>query len=413
MNQNPFASNTFANIWSKHFFKSKKPLDFSFIKHLRFAKHSKLPLYYNIGNKLTNGNFYTINKNETDFKNNTFLIRDIPSYHDVQVAKNKVLKTKIIFQYEGFTSKIANYNSLDDYLKHIYKSNSRSKLRRNINRLETCFDVEYTMYYGEISNDTYHSVFNEFYRLFEKRYNDKGEPCGELEPKLWAYYTELGLALIREKKASLFVIYCDKKPVGITFSYHIDDILIEALTVFDIDFYRFNIGHTMILKMLQWSFENNIKLFDFTQGEFEYKKRWSDSTYKTNYHVLYDSNSIKSIVLANILNIYFNSKRKFRELKLNKLYHSFKHKAFGRKKTNKVTQYRFNIEETESHSIDFNLLVSINLNNYSCNTLKRALYDYLYKNPELARNIKLFKLNDSVYYARGKNSVLKIYQDAK
>ena len=35
----------------------------------------------------------------------------------------------------------------------------------------------------------------------------------------------------------------------------------------------------------------------FTQGEFEYKKRWSDSTYKTNYHVLYDSNSIKSTLL--------------------------------------------------------------------------------------------------------------------
>ena len=215
--------------------------------------------------------------------------------------------------------------------------------------------------------------------------------------------------IIREKKASLFVIFCDKKPVGITFSYHVNDILIEALTVFDIDFYRFNIGHTMILKMLEWSFENNIKLFDYTQGDFEYKKRWSDSTYKTNYHVLYDSKSFKSIVLANILNIYFNSKRKFRELKLNSLYHNFKHKLIGRRITDNVTKDKFSIEEAES--IDVKSLVPINLNDDNYNSVKRTLNDYLYKNPELFRNIKLFMLNDSVYYAQGKYKTLKIIRN--
>ena len=409
MNQNPFATNTFASIWFKHFHKSKKPLDFSFIKHLKFAEHGKFSLYYNAGNKLTNGNFYKIDEKENDFNRKTFLIRDIPSYHDMEIIKSKGLKTKVIFQYEGFTTRIENYKSLDDYLRHIYKSNSRSKLRRNVNRLESCFDVEYKMYYGEISDDTYYSIFNNFYELFEKRYSDKGEPCGELEPKIWAYYTELGLVLIREKMASLFVIYCDKKPVGITFSYHIDDILIEALTVFDIDFYKFNIGHTMILKMLEWSFENNIKLFDYTQGDFEYKKRWSDSTYKTNYHVLYDSKSVKSILLANILNIYFNSKRKFRELKLNRIYHNFKHKLFGSRITNNVNKDRFIIQEAES--IDVNSLIPINLNDESQNALKRALNEYLYKNPESFRNIKVLKLNDSIYYAQCKNKILKIIRD--
>src|SRR5690606_31807224 len=91
------------------------------------------------------------------------------------------------------------------------------------------------------------------------------------------------------------------------------DTLIEALTVFDIDFYRYNIGHTTILKMLEWSFENNIKIFDYTQGDFEYKKRWSSDTYQTHYHLLYDSKSITSAFIANFVAFYFNFKRVFRE----------------------------------------------------------------------------------------------------
>lgn len=413
MNSNPFASETFIRIWSKHFNNSNIPKKFDFINHVKCVEHSKLPLFYNAGNKLTNGNFYDIYKNENDFKNKTFLIRDIPSYHGLQPKNYSALKIKTIFQYQGYTTKINDYDSLDNYLKHIYKSNTRSKLRRNVNRLEACFDVEYVMFNGDISDDTFHSVFDNFYKLFERRYTDKGEPCGELDPKIWSYYTELGLALIREKKASLFVIYCDKKPAGITFSYHVEQILIEALTVFDIDFYRFNIGHTMILKMLQWSFENNIQLFDYTQGDFEYKKRWSDSTYKTHYHVLYDSKSVKSILMANFLQGYFNGKRKFRELKLNKIYHNFVHKLYRDRKTINTSISNFNIEVVESQVIDLNSMVLVDINGDNCNSIRRSLYDYLYGKPELVKNIKIYKVNDNVYYVQGQKNLLKIVRDAK
>lgn len=413
MNQNPFASNTYMRIWSKHFDNSKQSLEFNFIKHILFTKHNWFPLFFNVGNKLTNGNFYEISKVENDYKGKTFLIRDIPSYYNLHKSNSEELKIKSIFQYRGFTAKIGNYKNIEEYLRIIYKSNTRSKLRRNINRLESCFSVEYKMYFGVITDETYYSVFDSFYKLFEKRYVDKGEPCGELDPKVWAYYTELCLALIREEKGSLFVIYCDEVPVGITFSYHVNDILIEALTVFDIDYYRFNIGHTMILKMLDWSFKNNITLFDYTQGEFEYKKRWSDSNYNTYYHILYDSISLKSSLVANLLQVYFYSKRKFRELKLNTKYHKLKHKLFGTRSVNISPSTNFLIEVLSEDIPDFKNLESINFNDKYYTTLRRSLYDFLYKNPELARSIKVYKQNGNTYFAQCKTSLLKIIRDDK
>jgi hypothetical protein len=411
MNQNPFATETFARIWSKHFNNLKTVDKFNFINHVLFAQLKAFPLFYNVGNKLTNGNFYTVVDNAADFKGKTFLIRDIPSYYNISLTNSNELKTKFVFQYRGYTTQVTKYNSLDDYLRSIYKSNTRSKLRRNINRLEACFDVEYIMYYGDISENTYNFVFQRFYKLFEKRYADKGEPCGELEPKLWSYYTELGLALINEKKASLFVIYCNKVPVGITFSYHIEDILIEALTVFDIDFYKFNIGHTSILKMLEWSFENKIRLFDYTQGNFEYKKRWSDSHYDTYYHVLYDSKSVQSSLLANFMTVYFNSKRLFRDLKLNTVYHNVTQKIFGRNNNVILNSENYKVQVVSEDSMIFNDLFPVDIQNEAYSALRRALYDFLYMNPEKIKNINVFQLDDSTYYARGINSTLRLTRD--
>ena len=75
--------------------------------------------------------------NSDDYKKKVFLIRDIPSYYTTNDVKAKSnLKLKKILQYEGYITKVSEYLNLEEYMKTIYKSNSRSKFRRNINRLE-------------------------------------------------------------------------------------------------------------------------------------------------------------------------------------------------------------------------------------------------------------------------------------
>ncbi|MGY0392420.1 GNAT family N-acetyltransferase [Bizionia sp. KMM 8389] len=411
MISNPFSSDIFVDVWSKHF--NKKPvIGFKFIKPISFYKHRYIPCYINSGNKLTNGLTYTLNLDETDYKNKVFLVRDIPSYQHLQgVGNESRLKIKKVFQYEGYITHVHKYESLDAYLKSVYKSNTRSKLRRNIKRLEANFTVNYKMYYGEIDQETFASVFDSFYALFDKRYSNKGEPCGELEPKLWAFYTELAYKMINNKQASLFVIYCDDIPVGITFSYHFETILVEALTVFDIDFYRYNIGHTTILKMLEWSFENDVEIFDYTQGDFDYKKRWSDDSYLTHYHILYDSKSVKSKLVAGFLEYYFNCKRVFRERNYSAKIHQFKHRLFGSYNKKTVALDVYKVENATEILESLSHLKQIDIKALSYMSQRKALYDYLYMNPDLVKNLVFFKGNNHTIYAKGSNGILKIVKD--
>ncbi|PNQ73021.1 GNAT family N-acetyltransferase [Hanstruepera neustonica] len=411
MTKNPFITETFIKTWCNHFYDSKLPNGFQFIKDIVFVKHAFFPYYVNIGKNLTNG--ITCNLQDDvydDFKGKTFLIRDLPTYQNFDKPKGKRLKLKKVSQYQGYITQVKKYDSLDHYLKTIYKSNSRSKLRRNVSRLEACFKVDYTMYHGHISETEFENVFDTFYKLLEKRYSDKGEPCGELDPLIWNYYCDLAYKMINEKTASLFVIYCDDLPIGVTFSYHFGNILIEALTVFDIDYYRFNIGHTTILKMLEWSFENGIEIFDYTQGDFDYKKRWSDETYDTYYYILYDSKSLKSILTAGFLQNYFYLKRFLRDKKFNEKYHHIKHKLFPRYAANHMSSESFSVEVMTDSIPDFETLEPIDFYSDYYNSERRALYDFLYMNPERASFLKIYE-KDGIYYVSGKKQAFKIYKN--
>lgn len=412
MIKNPFSSNTFKAVWLKHFNADKPELITHVIKPVSFYKHAFMPCYINVGNKLTNGLNYELNTNSTDYNGRVFLVRDIPSYQeDCVLEKTSSLKLKKVFQYEGYITRVGNYESLDTYLNTIYKSNTRSKLRRNISRLEANFTVDYTMYHDAISKGDFDVVFDSFYRLFEKRYTNKGEPCGELEPSLWAFYTELAFKMINEGTASLFVIYCDSKPIGITFSYHFDTILVEALTVFDIDFYRYNIGHTTIFKMLEWSFKNGIKIFDYTQGDFDYKKRWSDDRYQTSYHILYDSKSIKSRLTASLLEKYFNFKREFRDHNYSAKVHSLKHQLIGGTKNKAILLDAYKVEVVKDDSVLEDLKRPIDIDSDLYVSQRKALYDYLYMNPEPAKNLDIYLNENNALLVKGKNSLLKIVRD--
>ena len=409
---NPFVSKTYTQIWSKHFNNSKSGKEFNFIENVSFVKNKLPHLYQNLGVNLTSGITYKLNDNQfDDYKGKTFIIRDIPTYHEIEEPDSiSSLKLKKIFQYEGFTTEVSNFDDLDHYMKTIFKSNSRYKFRRNMERLEACFDIVYTMYHGVISKQEFDYVFEEFYKLFDKRYTDKQEICGELQPELWAYYCDLAYNMILEKTASLFVIYNDKKPIGITFNYHFGSIFIEALTVFDIDYYKFNIGHTTIYKLLDWSFNNGVTLFDFTHGDFDYKRRWSNNTYQKNHHLLYDSSSIYSRLLALYIEKMFNFKRILRDKKVIKKYHDLKYKIANISSKKKLEFISYTVEPLEESKpvIDKKLLV--NIYDESMMSQRKAVFDYFYKYPESVKDVKFYKHNNSegIYYALGNENVLII-----
>tara|TARA_R110002049_G_scaffold116271_3_gene268720 strand:- start:220 stop:1062 length:843 start_codon:yes stop_codon:yes gene_type:complete len=255
-------------------------------------------------------------------KNKVALIYDVPEYFNI---KTKVLPKKIglikVRQYQGLLTNLETFTNFNSYFAATFSKKSRYKFNSYLKNLESSFDISYKHFYGSIESDTYCKIFERFNALLKKRFEDKLESNNNLDTKEWDFYFNSSLELILEKKASLFVIYNGEIPIGISLNYFSEDILFFAMTVFDIDYFKYNIGKVHLMKLYQWCFEHNINTFDLSKGYYDYKERWSNVSYNFEYHIYYDSNSMRAFAMAQLLKAFFKLKQFLRDKEINKKLH--------------------------------------------------------------------------------------------
>ena len=323
MTNNPFTSDTFTKIWSTHFNDNNPAKTFNFIKGISFYKHPRLNLFTNIGRNLTKGISYELEDGGNfDFKKKVFLLYDIPEFFGVKSNYgNKNLGFYSIKQYPGFLIDINKYASVEEYMQSTFSKRSRYKLNKYKKKLEFCFNIRYKTYCGDISREEYDKVFSFFNKLLKKRFLDKQIRNNNLDPDEWNFYHDVAFPLIIERKASLFVIYDNDKPIAVTLNYLSDDILFAAITVFDIDYAKFNVGSATIMKQIEWCLVNKIKILDFSKGFFDYKERWGNKKYDFEYHIYYDKKSFLSNSLAYSLKTFFLLKQTLRDKHVNEKLH--------------------------------------------------------------------------------------------
>ncbi|MGY8915087.1 MAG: GNAT family N-acetyltransferase, partial [Flavobacteriales bacterium] len=353
---NPFTSQTFSKIWLAHFNKNKPLFTLKGLEGLSFVKPWSLPIYVNVGMTHTKGVSYTFNQQEqVDLKNKVLLIYDVPTFFDLEIATlNSSLQFKKSRQYPGYLIHLDNYTDIGHYMSSSFSKSSRYKLNKYKKRLEDSFDISYKMFLGDISKEEYDSVFEHFKILLEKRFLDKGITNNNLDPDEWDFYHEVAYPLILEKKASLFVIYEGNTPIGVTLCYFSENILFDAITVFDIDYEKFHLGSVTIMKLIEWSLENNIKIFDFSKGYFDYKKRWANKEYHFEYHIYHDSNSISAKIIAWSILEFFSLKQKLRDKKVNEKIHKLRF-HLKNKKVEDTTKpiYHFSDLDQEINASEF------------------------------------------------------------
>ncbi|WP_353777538.1 GNAT family N-acetyltransferase [Winogradskyella sp. 3972H.M.0a.05] len=402
MNKHPFNQPTFQDVWSEHFNGSKSSVNYKSIQGVKFYKKSNSTLV-NIGKNITNGNYYSINADEKDYKGKTFIIYDVPSYFEIEAGNNNALKTKTVRQYKGFTSQLAEFETFDAFFSAQFKSKSRYKYRRNISRLEANFDISYKIFHGDISTDEYETLCKFLKKNLQRRFGSLGLDNNIVSK--WDYYYDLMYKMVVNKEAVMTAIYNKDMPIGISFSFLSDSILLFAITSFDIDYMRYNLGHTSIIKLMQWCFENGYNVYDFSKGEYIYKDRWTNHDYDYQCHILYDSKSLKASLTANYYAKYFKLKQYLRDKKVNRLYTQLKFKL---KNKQDFTIQAYNIEKLES-KFDSNNKEIINLQDEGYASLRYALYQYLYLNPEKVDAITCYKDNASgAYYAIGEVNKLML-----
>lgn len=415
MKNNPFISEKFVSIWLKHFNDSKSALKFNFIKGVTFVKNKYLPLYINSGKNLTNGISYSLTEDAKDYKRKVFFLYDIPEYFEVNSSPTQPLKVKKIRQYKGYLANLEKYSNVDDFLKDNFSSKSKGALNSCKRRLELCFNIEYKMYYGNnISKETYDSVFKHFNLLLKKRYTGKQIDNHYLSQKKWTYVYELIYPLILEKKASLFVVYNENTPIAVSLCYvSPDNAAFGGLTVFDIDYSKFDLGFIGIMKQLEWCIHEKIKVLDYSKGDFEYKKRWGNKIYDFEYHIYYDSRSIFSRFLASVISVFFKSKQYLREQDLHTRFHKITFFLKGKKKK-KVAPKNFEMTPIKNLK-NLGDLLKIEMNDDNFQFLKEHIFKFLYRYSENINDINIYTIVNSSnsYIIAAKSHNVKITFDSK
>ncbi|PWH82411.1 hypothetical protein DIS18_09155 [Algibacter marinivivus] len=354
---------------------------------------NKLPDFY----KTSNSNFteklnYTNAYNDfPDIKNNLVLVKDIPSYISLETkALPKNIKHLSIDYYKGFAIKLDDVDNLQGYLKTRFGSSSRYKLRRSIKKLESAFDISYKMYFGEIDDIEYRFVFDEFFELLKIRSIEKGIPNnGNLNRK--EYYQNLVLPLIKQKKASLFVIYNGKKPIDICLNFHADTLVFQLIRTYDICYSKFNTGYIDLMKQIEWCLDNNVRFITFSYGDFYWKRRWCNFIYPYSFDVFYNKNSIKSIIKALKLISNLKLRHKLRERGIIDKFHEIKAKI-----DNKITASKE--PNVEISDIDFNVKINVgeklNLYDSKYSIIRKLAFDFLFNFNEKEKDIKFYNIEN-------------------
>lgn len=388
--QNPFLSQTFIEIWSKHFLLKHLKKVFEFI-NIGFYKPSLFPIYVNLGATLTKGVSYNLKAlaSAKELKQKALLIYDVPAYFNKNEKSNNEVSVIKVKQYPGYLINLKKYNGLNHYLTKVFSKSSRQKFKRYSQRLEQCYNIHYKMYFGAISIEEYNHVFNAFHALLTKRFIGKQTVNNNLFEHEWNFYRAVVYPLILEKKASLNVIYNANQPISIRLNYYSDTIVFDAITVFDTDYSKFHLGKISILKILEWVFEQPYEIFDFSKGYFDYKESWSDQSYNFEYHLLYNSASITSSSLAFFTAYYFRLKHFLRTQKLNEKFHSLQFLLKHNKKA--ISEYLIKEVTDETLNIEPKNLTPIVLDN-TVSYLKKPANDFLYLSKAHCNDLKVFKL---------------------
>lgn len=373
-----------------------------------FEKNSIFPFYNSVYN---NSNNQTLLNDDLEGskidKKHIYVVNCIPPYFDLGMNKDlpfKAIKTSLR---RGFLINLDGYYNLEDYLKNQLGSKRSKKMRSGIRRLETCFDIQYKMFFGEIEKDEYLNLMDNLEMMIKKRFSQKNKEHTGL--KNWNSYVDKVYSLILYRKASLFTIYDDKKPIVIGIGFHSQNIFNSAITSYDIDYSKFGLGNIAVVKKLEWCFQNKFDILDMLWGELDYKKQWCNVIHDYESHILYNDQMFFQKIAAN----FIGRMLLFKKYLLKKGILPFDWiKQFQMKSSIKVEDANQNYESTNVEGLpSIENLQQIEINNVEYAFLKKAVYDFQYATSQNSKQVKVFKSrnDEKTYFISGKGGVLKLF----
>jgi hypothetical protein len=342
-----------------------------------------------------------------------FQIDDVPEYLNTTLRRDLAdLRIKEVNTYEGSLINLTKFKNLEDYMNNVLSSQRRATLRRCEKRLQLCIRPVYKMYFGGIDKPEYDKIFKACHQMLLRRHQQKNTYWEELE--FWQQRYDSLYRSILQKKASIFTIYHNERPIAIYVNSTHGHILDIDVIAYDIDYSKFKLGFIALTSVIQWAFENNFRLVDMSKGDFYYKERFRTGNYIFKKQLIYDAADIRSAIRANLtlwkLSLTYKLLPILKMLKINKLYRSFvRNKKKSLFKNVQVHSPKFRIEKSDKvPSVES--LIKINIDDGKYSFLREKFFDFLFLNFEFDKDVSVYhsRKNSADYYFMGKETAQKL-----
>lgn len=298
-----------------------------------------------------------------------------------------------------------------EYLKSKFSTNSRVRILKKMKRLEASYNITYKVYFGHIEKNNYDNLITITHEMLSRRFEQRNDTNYVLNS--WEKYKELLFHLINTKKASLFVIYNNDKPIQVSVNFHYQKTLFFYILAHNIDYSQFGLGNIAVYKGVEWCIENKYQYLDMGNGELEYKKRWCNYNYQLETHIYYNKNSMKAYTIANCELLIIKVKNVLKTVINSTLYSKLKTSILTIKKSKKPTDITEYTSEkiTDLKHYNNNLKGIDNEIDTHFKHINKPICDFIYATREHVNNISVFKiLNEkNSFIIKGLDSILKIH----
>ena len=318
---------------------------------------------------------------------NIYLVHLIPNYLELTIQPGLQL-IKIPQLNNGYGINLNDYSEVESYVKDQFKKYAK-KIFTRFKRLQLCFDIKFVEYSDNITEEEYKFLMRRFKEMLERRFEQRNDRHDKLEH--WDNLYQSVLPMLKNKRASLFVIFDGVKPIQITLHYHLQNILFSAIPAYDIDYDKFGLGNTAVYKKIEWCLENGIKFIEMGYGDLEYKRRWSNTIYKYNTHIVYKNGSgkIKFQAYLQYLKITFKEYLKKKGIKesYRKYISILKNKDTPSKKKG-ISTYK---EEDLGVFPQDEKNTLLNMEDEKNSFLRKAVYDFQYVSFAPSQSISVYR----------------------
>lgn len=175
--------------------------------------------------------------------------------------------------------------TIDALLRNCLGSRRYKNCRRLKRRLEEQVDFRLSVFTENTDPTTYRQLMEGLRSMIRRRFSKKDADHDSLGR--WEAVVRHSWDRIREKQASLMVIYNGAQPISIGLNYHRQGVMAGAITGFDTAYEPYGLGKLMLLEKIRWAFANDFRIVDLGWGDLQHKENLANrmETYRT--HVVY------------------------------------------------------------------------------------------------------------------------------